>query len=208
MGLHYVSGREAVKILIGYGGTKQRYVFCRSLPHTIDGSPMRVAVEDLYDAGLLCPLPQIPRYRNPYKVTTIPSGTTDTCANGHAIKGPACVVNDTALVVVDGVRTFPVRCAKCFYSWLRERQPCYICGGKPGHDGHYGTIEHLVPRHQFGSSHPDNLAPCCFSCNTMKAHRSEEEFEVVREGINDLRAQYRRMLDDAPEFEQLALWGI
>lgn len=208
MALHYVLGYEATGILLGYGDPNKRYAFFRSLPHTIDGRPMRVAVEDLADAGLLCPLPQIPRYRNPYKVTTIPSGSSETCANGHRVKGPACVVNDTALVVVDGVRRFPIRCAKCFYAWLRETQPCYICGGKPGHDGAPGTLEHLVPRSQFGSSHPDNLAPCCNTCNAMKSHRTEEEYEVVREAINDLRARYRRMIEDAPQFDQLALFGI
>lgn len=60
---------------------------------------------------------------------------------------------------------------------------------------HLGTVDHIVPRSRGGSDHPENLLPCCKSCNTQKKDRGVEEFRVwvminrrrIREGVPDFK---------------------
>jgi len=47
---------------------------------------------------------------------------------------------------------------------------CVYCG-RPG-----TTYDHVIPRFRPGWDTPDNVVPCCRSCNTSKSNRSPEEW--------------------------------
>lgn len=58
---------------------------------------------------------------------------------------------------------------------LRDGPACHWCGAQTDPKAHhssnlYPTLEHLVPRHAGGSSHPSNLAIACRSCNSQRHH--------------------------------------
>lgn len=38
------------------------------------------------------------------------------------------------------------------------------------------TIDHLTPKSKGGTNHPDNLVPCCKSCNSKKQSKTLEEY--------------------------------
>lgn len=68
---------------------------------------------------------------------------------------------------------------------LKERR-CYCCG-KVLKDGEL-TLDHYYPRNHGGISIPNNLKPCCATCNSTKSDFTLEEFERLRQ----IKSEYRR----------------
>lgn len=58
-----------------------------------------------------------------------------------------------------------------FYRWFVGPIYCYLCGEKLTKQTK--TRDHVIPRYHGGSNlGPDNLEPCCATCNRAKGNRS------------------------------------
>jgi len=65
--------------------------------------------------------------------------------------------------------------------FLRDAYACRYCGYDMALHfpyPHLGvlTVDHIVPKIAGGTDRNDNLATCCYSCNTRKRHRRVSEF--------------------------------
>lgn len=54
--------------------------------------------------------------------------------------------------------------------WELRGKPCAYCGGLGD------QVDHKIPIAQGGTSDPDNLAPCCRTCNRLKGDYTPEQF--------------------------------
>jgi diadenosine tetraphosphate (Ap4A) HIT family hydrolase len=59
---------------------------------------------------------------------------------------------------------------------------CELCG-IPANE-RFIEIDHIVPRKHGGEDDLTNLQALCFKCNANKGTRDDEDFRVIREGIN------------------------
>lgn len=65
-------------------------------------------------------------------------------------------------------------------------QKCIYCGEKLKKETR--TLDHIYPRNWGGISIPDNLVPCCSSCNSKKSNMTAEQFERWLNTNSDKRA--------------------
>jgi diadenosine tetraphosphate (Ap4A) HIT family hydrolase len=59
---------------------------------------------------------------------------------------------------------------------------CELCGISA--DRRAIEVDHILPRKRGGSDDLTNLQALCFKCNANKGARDDEDFRVIREGIN------------------------
>ncbi len=59
---------------------------------------------------------------------------------------------------------------------------CELCGISA--DDRAIEVDHIVPRKHGGEDELTNLQALCFKCNANKGARDDEDFRVIREGIN------------------------
>jgi hypothetical protein len=55
----------------------------------------------------------------------------------------------------------------------RDSWRCLYCGDSV--NAETATLDHKIPRSKGGTNEPDNLATCCFICNSIKSGKSYEE---------------------------------
>jgi 5-methylcytosine-specific restriction endonuclease McrA len=55
----------------------------------------------------------------------------------------------------------------------RDKWKCQYCGGKVTEKN--ATLDHRVPQAKNGTDLPENLATCCFVCNSIKSGKAYEE---------------------------------
>ncbi len=73
----------------------------------------------------------------------------------------------------------------------RDAWTCKYCGDQV--TAETVTLDHVVPVSKGGSSDPENLATCCFICNSIKSGRSyEEAAPELLEALQRRRANGRR----------------
>src|SRR6516225_1195213 len=59
---------------------------------------------------------------------------------------------------------------------------CELCGISA--DERAIEVDHIIPRKHGGEDDPTNLQALCYKCNANKGARDDEDFRVIREGIN------------------------
>lgn len=72
------------------------------------------------------------------------------------------------LKIICSKRNQTLKNMKCFYcnrQVFTDKQP-------------YANIDHVIPKKDGGVDRLDNLEISCFSCNNMKSHFSQKEFEI------------------------------
>lgn len=74
---------------------------------------------------------------------------------------------------------------------------CYWCQTALG-----TTVDHLIPRSRGGSDDPENLVPCCGSCNSRKGPKTPDQYRAY---LTDRRlAAFRD--DEANNDERISPW--
>lgn len=61
--------------------------------------------------------------------------------------------------------------------FLRDRQTCQYCGGKPG--AAKLTLDHVKPKSKGGAASWENLVAACHPCNRRKADHTPEEVGMI-----------------------------
>ena len=69
-----------------------------------------------------------------------------------------------------GPRVFAVPMKSKAVALAKTGGRCWYCGATAK------GLDHIKPRSQGGSNHPDNLIPCCARCNKSKGTKTTEEF--------------------------------
>ena len=66
----------------------------------------------------------------------------------------------------------------------RDRFQCQYCGRSPALHGVVLHLDHLIPKCEGGSDHPDNLITACEDCNHGKAYKTlsqtTQQLEITR----------------------------
>jgi len=80
--------------------------------------------------------------------------------------------------------------------WNKTKGKCWYCGDEfSDSDNGYFTVDHVIPLSETKNNSPENLVPCCKSCNSSKRNRS----------INEFRLMYQKRMGMVFDFSQI-MW--
>ncbi|MGH7208097.1 MAG: HNH endonuclease [Nitrospiraceae bacterium] len=76
----------------------------------------------------------------------------------------------------------------------RDKWVCRYCGERLSAEN--ATLDHLVPVSKGGADSPENLATCCFLCNSIKSGKTyEESAPAILTSLQQRKVRIARPLD-------------
>lgn len=130
-----------------------------------------------------------PKTGKPYTIVGCPRKNCNANARAYNFEGPWEILSDCAYLL-DEILDFSLlpknRNPKKKRHIRLSRQQllaktnglCYYCGSKV--DSLNFTIDHVVSQNSGGENDPDNLVPCCKSCNSVKGVKTLDGFRFYR----------------------------